>query len=92
MPVDIDGQEYLSASEVADRVNVSRQTLWRWRQDDLVPQGHRYRGRQVVFSPEEIQAIADYAYRMEPIAPVLSSQLRLFDSTPTGSGGWAGEP
>ena len=33
MALVIDGAVYLSASEVAERLDISRQTLWRWRQD-----------------------------------------------------------
>jgi hypothetical protein len=48
MPVEIGGTKYLGAAEVVKRLNVTRQTLWRWRQQGKIPAGHRYRGREVV--------------------------------------------
>tara|TARA_Y100001936_G_scaffold207007_1_gene211734 strand:- start:60 stop:314 length:255 start_codon:yes stop_codon:yes gene_type:complete len=79
MALVIDGAVYLSASEVAERLDISRQTLWRWRQDGKIPQGHRYRGRQVLFSKTEFDAIHSFANRLEPIkAGFDQAQLRLF--------------
>jgi predicted DNA-binding transcriptional regulator AlpA len=69
MPQDIDGTRYLTAAELLEALEVSRQTLWRWRQERRVPSGHRFRGRQVVFSPEEVAAIRAFATRIEPIEP-----------------------
>lgn len=82
MPFEIDGVEYLPAKEVAAKAGVSRQTLWRWRQDGLIPQGNRYRGRHVVFSPEEVRVIENHANRIEPIG----SWGPLFES-PSEEGG-----
>ncbi len=67
MAVEINGINYLSASELLKTVSVTRQTLWRWRQEGKVPAGHRYRGRRVVFSPDEVEAIHEYANRIERI-------------------------
>lgn len=77
MPVQIDSEDYLTASEVADLAGITRQILWRWRQDEKVPRGHKYRDHQVVFSEDDTQAILAYANRIEPIDPD-PSQLRLF--------------
>ncbi|PUB84856.1 MAG: hypothetical protein DBP02_07590 [gamma proteobacterium symbiont of Ctena orbiculata] len=67
MAIEINGINYLSASELLKTVGVTRQTLWRWRQEGKVPAGHRYRGRHVVFSPDEVEAIQEYANRIERI-------------------------
>jgi len=57
----------LTATDVLEQVPVTRQTLWRWRQEGKIPAGHRYRNRQVVFTPDEVEAIREYANRVEPI-------------------------
>lgn len=87
MPVQIAGIEYLTATEVLERIAVARQTLWRWRHEGRIPGGHRYRGRMVVFSPQEVAAIEAYANRVEPIEAHGQNQLHLFvDSKSTGRG------
>ena len=87
MPITIQGRSYLTASDVLARVPVTRQTLWRWRQEGKIPAGYRYRGKQVLFSPEEVAVIEAYANRIEPIEPNGVRQLGLFrGSAPTGSG------
>jgi len=78
MPIEISGVRYMSASEVARQVGVSRQTLWRWRQDGHIPPGSKYRDRQVVFTPDEVHEIKEHANRIEPIDPSDKAQLRLF--------------
>lgn len=83
---------YLTAAEVARALGVSRQTLWRWRQDGKIPPGHRYRDRQVVFSEAEFEVVRQYANRIEPIEAGTGQQLRLFNgaggvlASPTGEG------
>lgn len=64
----IDGVTYFSAAEVARVAGVTRQTLWRWRQDGKVPSGRKYRDKQVVFTKAESELIREYAHRLEPIA------------------------
>jgi predicted DNA-binding transcriptional regulator AlpA len=66
MPVEIDQVSYMTADEVADLARVSRQTLWRWRQDGSVPQGLRYRGKQLLFTQADVQQVLDFAHRIEP--------------------------
>lgn len=65
--VEINGTKYLTATGLLQIVDVTRQTLWRWRHEGKIPAGHRYRGRQVVFSPDEVEAIQEHANRIEPI-------------------------
>jgi predicted DNA-binding transcriptional regulator AlpA len=79
MSVKINEINYLTTTEVLHQISTSRQTLWRWRQEGKIPKGHRYRGRQILFSPEEVEAIKDFANRIEPIERVDSNQLRLFN-------------
>ena len=67
MAVEIKGIKYLSASDLLKKAGITRQTLWRWRQEGKVPAGYRYRGRYVVFSPDEVEAIQEYANRIERI-------------------------
>ncbi len=82
MAVELNGEVYLCVSEVAERLGVSRQTLWRWRTEGEIPTGHRYRGGQVVFSIPEVEKIEAFAHRLEPItvgSSLDSTQLRLFN-------------
>ncbi len=67
MPIQIDGITYYSGTEVIGDLNVSRQTLWRWRNQGKVPPGNRYRGRKVIFTDTEAKAIRRFANRIEPI-------------------------
>jgi excisionase family DNA binding protein len=67
MPVKVEGQEYITNSEVSDELGVSRQTLWRWREKGNIPAGLRYRTRQVLFKRDEVEAIRQFANRLEPI-------------------------
>jgi predicted DNA-binding transcriptional regulator AlpA len=81
MPVEIEGRRYLHLSELAREFGVTRQTLWRWRRDGHIPQGNRFRGRKVLFGPAEVEAVREFAYRLEPIHGDSkgSAQVSLFD-------------
>ena len=61
----IAGVEYYSTAEVAEAANISRQTLWRWRREGAVPDGHRFRNHRVLFSRREYEEILSYANRIE---------------------------
>jgi transposase-like protein len=65
-PVEIGGRRFLSVSQVAESIRVSRQTLWRWRKQRKVPSGHLFRDGRTVFTTEEVEAIREYANRLEP--------------------------
>ena len=67
--LEIDGNVYVTAAEVGERLGISRQTLWRWRQEEKIPQGYRYRGHQILFSETEFADIESFANRLEPIRP-----------------------
>jgi hypothetical protein len=63
-------------------MQITRQTLWRWRHEGVIPLGRLFRGRQILFNEEEVAAIRRYANRIEPIAPPGSEhQLNLFAAT-----------
>jgi excisionase family DNA binding protein len=78
MPKLIDQLTYYQVAEVAAELGVSRQTLWRWRQEGRVPAGHRFRDRQVLFTESEVQAIREFALKVEPITAPNHTQLKLF--------------
>ena len=80
MPVEIQGEQYYTNSEIADELKVSRQTLWRWRDKRSIPAGMRYRTRQVLFTAEEVEEIRLYANRLEPneLGSGTARQLGLF--------------
>jgi hypothetical protein len=77
MPVELNNRLYFSVNEVLGDTGVSRQTLWRWRQDGKVPLGHRFRDRQILFDEDEFHAIRSYATHVEPLDDG-ARQLRLF--------------
>jgi predicted DNA-binding transcriptional regulator AlpA len=78
MGIEIEGVSFLAAAEVVDMLGISRQTLWRWRQQGKIPQGHRYRGKNVVFTAEQFEQIRQFANRVEEIEDLENGQLRLF--------------
>ena len=80
MPVRISGDEYFTLNEVCRHAGISRQTLWRWRQEDKVPPGRRLRGRQLLFALQEVAEIERYATHLEPAVPRRANQMRLFDT------------
>lgn len=67
MPKEIEGVTYLHATELAEEMEVSRQTIWRWRRGGKIPAGNRFRGRQVLFSPSEVEAVREFAFGVKPI-------------------------
>ena len=86
MPLTIDGEIFHPLTEVADKAGVSRQTIWRWRQEGKIPGGHVYRDRRLVFSDAEARAVLEYANRIEPAAGVVRDQLSLFSTEARGQG------
>jgi predicted DNA-binding transcriptional regulator AlpA len=77
MPVSIRDQLYFSVNEVLADTGISRQTLWRWRQDGKVPAGHRFRDRQILFDEEQFEAIRTFATHIERL-DAEARQLTLF--------------
>jgi predicted DNA-binding transcriptional regulator AlpA len=78
MPLNIEGVDYYLATEVAKSLGVSRQTLWRWRSDKKIPQGNLLRGKRLIFTRGEWDAIREFAHRVEPIVDNSIEQLTLF--------------
>lgn len=81
MPIHIDGIEYFTAADIHSELGVVRQTLWRWRKAGKIPQGRRYRDKQVVFTREEVDAIREYSNRLEPAQTPHANQLELLKVT-----------
>lgn len=78
MGLEIEGTPYLAANELLAELDITRQTLWRWRRSGRIPQGHRYRDGKVVFTQAEADEIRRYANRIEPIDEAQRTQLGLF--------------
>ena len=87
MPTIINDIIYITAAELLEELAVTRQTLWRWRQEGKIPAGHRYRGRHVLFSAEEVEVIREFANRIEPIDGSPDEQLSLFNGNLRTKGG-----
>ena len=65
MPVNIHGVRLYTMAEVAQVADVTRQTVWRWKRDGKIPPGRRYRGRELLFTQEEMEEVYAYAHRLE---------------------------
>jgi predicted DNA-binding transcriptional regulator AlpA len=81
MPIDIDGVTYFSAVDIQRQLAVARQTLWRWRKTRKIPQGRRYRDRRVVFTEQEVEAIRNFANRLEPVEPTEPNQSNIVSAS-----------
>lgn len=75
MPIEIAGVRYFSATDINREIGITRQTLWRWRKLREIPQGQKYRGHQLLFTKEDVDAIRQYANRLEPVARRNSAHL-----------------
>ena len=78
MFLEIAGTRYFAAKELLGELDISRQTLWRWRREGRIPTGHRFRDGKVVFTQEEADEVRQYANRIEPIDEAERNQLGLF--------------
>jgi predicted DNA-binding transcriptional regulator AlpA len=81
MPIIVKENIYLTTSEVLERVSVSRQTLWRWRQEQVVPTGYRHRNGRLLFSESDVEKILTYNDLLEPAGntyAVKQTELPLF--------------
>lgn len=86
MPVQVGALKYYTNNEVSEALRVSRQTLWRWREKGKIPAGVRYRTRQVLFTPDEVEVIREHANKLEPIEFGGTRQLGLFGRTRSEGG------
>jgi len=78
MQVQIASIWYYSTAAVLSETGITRQTLWRWRRERRIPEGHRFRNGQLLFTRDEFQAILAYANRVEPDA-LTSAATRAFE-------------
>ena len=78
MALKIAGTPYIAANELLGELDISRQTLWRWRREGHIPTGHRFRDGKVMFTEVEVDKIRRYANRIEPIDEAERNQLGLF--------------
>lgn len=69
MPIKVERVEYFTAADIHRQLRIARQTLWRWRRDQRIPLGRRYRGATLLFTRNEFDAIRDFANRLEPVKP-----------------------
>jgi cysteine desulfurase len=83
MPIRIDGSTFYSCTDVASACGVSRQTIWRWRQDGLIPIGRSRPGRSVVFSATELEYIRAHAGQVEGHRSVTPSEIYLDNAAST---------
>lgn len=82
----IDGVDYFTVAEVLEAAAVHRQTLYRWRKEGWVPGGHRLRGKTLLFTKSEYDAILAFATRIDPVDPVADpNQPDLFRGNGDGS-------
>ena len=84
MTITIEGIEYVSASELLEELQISRQTLWRWRQQGQIPLGRLYHSKKLVFTNQEGAAIREFANRLEPTELENANQLKLFRCSGSG--------
>ena len=67
MPIAVNGTEYALLEDVSKRLRVSRTTLWRLRRAQQIPLGSKFRGRLILYTPDEVEQIRLYVNRIEPI-------------------------
>jgi predicted DNA-binding transcriptional regulator AlpA len=80
MPIKVSGKRFFNVTDVTEIVEVSRQSIWRWHKAGKIPDGRRYRGRDLLFTREEVEEIYEYAHRLEPAGSTeeFENQLKLF--------------
>lgn len=79
MPIERAGTVYYNLTEVSDHVGCSRTSVWRWKREEKIPQGQRYRDRELLFTSAELNSIYAYAHRMtsDEAAAAMKDQLKL---------------
>lgn len=78
--VAIDGAQYFPALALAKSLEISRQTLWRWRKRGKIPAGHRFRDGQLFFNEREAAEVRQFANLIEPVSAGDKNQLSLFNA------------
>lgn len=64
MGIEIEQIQYLTMTEVAEEIQRSRMTLWRWVKAGHVPTGRRYRNLERLFTIQDLEMIKKYANRL----------------------------
>lgn len=83
MPSEIDGSIFYSCTDVASACGVSRQTIWRWRHDGLIPVGRARRGKSVVFSATELEYIRARSEQLDQPRSAWTSEVYLDNAAST---------
>ena len=78
LPLTLHDVIYYTLNEVAEKVGRRRETIWRWITSKKVPEGRRYRDKELLFTESELEQIYAYAHRLAPIGASDPDQLRLF--------------
>ena len=65
MPIELAGHVYYYTEELVLLLDVSRQSLWRWRRAEKIPRGQKIGGKAVLYSQDELEAIRRYVNRFE---------------------------
>jgi cysteine desulfurase len=83
MPAEIDGSIFYTCTDIAHACGVSRQTIWRWRQEGLIPIGRARKGRSVIFSATELEYIRAHARQLEVPRATFASEVYLDNAAST---------
>lgn len=83
MPTQIDGTIFFTCTDVAQACAVSRQTIWRWRQDGLIPNGRASRTRAVVFTESELNFILSHSEQADASRDARSRVIYLDNAAST---------
>ena len=78
-PLEIQGRVYHPTSSVIKQLQVTRQTLWRWRKRGLIPPGHSLPNRRVYYTDAEVEKIWAYCRQVEQNAVI--NQISLFEES-----------
>lgn len=78
--IEISGIKYFTIADIVKKLGLARQTIWRWRRERKIPAGHRFRGKLILFTEDEIEKILQFANRIEPISFPEQYQPTLFNS------------
>ena len=80
MSKEINGINYVAATDIVKNLCISRQTFWRWRRLEKIPRGHRFRDGRVFYTIDELEKIKQYANHVEALDQSVTQQLKLFNS------------
>ena len=67
MPVRINGQKYFRTAEVCRETGISKATLFRWLNNNIIEQSNRDRRGWRLFSEEELASLKEEASRVRSL-------------------------